>query len=67
MAKVLIIIGICFIVAGLIWHFSGGNIPLGRLPGDIHIKKESTQIFIPVTTSILISIIFSLIMWLTRR
>lgn len=63
-SKSLIIAGSLFILAGLIWHFSGGNIPLGSLPGDIRIEKENTKIFIPITSSILISALFSLVAYL---
>lgn len=40
---------------------------LGRLPGDIAIKKESFSFYFPLTTSILISVVLSLLMWLFRR
>jgi len=37
---------------------------IGKLPGDINIKKDNFQFYFPITTSIVISIILSLIMWL---
>ena len=66
-SKTLIILGVVFIVSGLLWHFSGGKIPLGRLPGDIRIESENTKIFIPITTSLLLSALLSLIMYFFRK
>jgi hypothetical protein len=40
---------------------------LGRLPGDIAIERENFRFYFPVTTSILISIVLSLLVWLFRR
>ncbi|MFP4466230.1 MAG: DUF2905 domain-containing protein [Candidatus Goldiibacteriota bacterium] len=64
--KFLIIAGIVVIAAGIILVVFK-NIPLGRLPGDIKIEKGSTNIYIPITTSILISIVLSIIFFLTGR
>lgn len=66
-SKSLIIFGILLIVGGLIWHFSGGKIPLGHLPGDIHIQTGNSKIFIPITSCIVVSVLLSLISWLFRR
>lgn len=63
-SKSLIIAGALFILAGLLWHFTGGYIPFGNLPGDIRIEKENTKIFIPITSSIIVSLLFSLIAYL---
>ncbi len=60
-AKILITSGVCLIIAGLIWHFTGGNIPIGRLPGDLRIQRGNSTIYIPITTCIVISLILSLI------
>lgn len=66
-AKTLIIVGIVLVVSGLIWHVTGGKIPLGRLPGDIRIESEHSKIFIPITTSILVSAILSAILYFFRK
>lgn len=50
------------IVGALVWM----GVPLGKLPGDIHVKGERTQIYIPITTSIVLSVVVSLILWLLR-
>jgi len=66
-SKFLIIIGTVFIIAGLVWHFSGGNIPLGRLPGDIRIKNDNSSFYFPITTCLIISAILSLISYLFKK
>ncbi len=67
LARVLIIIGVVLVVVGLalLWL---PKIPwLGRLPGDIVIKRENFTFYFPLGTSILLSVILSLIFWLFRR
>jgi len=60
--KILIIIGILSVVAGIVIYFAGDKLSwVGRLPGDIHIEKENFSFFFPITTMILVSVIVSLI------
>lgn len=66
-AKTLIIVGLVLVVSGVVWHVTGGKIPVGRLPGDIRIESEHTKIFIPITTSILVSAILSAILYFFRK
>lgn len=66
MARWLIILGVVLVVAGLLWPWLG-RFGLGRLPGDIVIERESFRLYLPITTSILISIVLSLILWLLNR
>lgn len=64
------IAGILLIVAGALWQLLSrlsGGFPLGRLPGDIAIEKENFRFYFPLTTSILVSIVFSLIALLIRH
>jgi hypothetical protein len=62
--KFLILLGLVIAGFGLFLTVFG-NIPvLGKLPGDVRIKKENFELFIPVTSSILVSIIISVIIWL---
>ena len=59
--KVLIIVGIIIVVLGLIFIF-GDRIPfLGKLPGDILIKKDGVSFYFPVVTFLLLSVILTLI------
>ena len=67
MGKMLIILGILLVILGLAITY-GPRIPwLGRLPGDILIKRENFTFYFPVVTSIIISIILSLILFIFRK
>ncbi|TCS96464.1 DUF2905 domain-containing protein [Hazenella coriacea] len=65
-AKMLIIGGGVLILFGLLWQVGGKWIPLGRLPGDIVIEKENVKFYFPIMTSIIVSIILSLLVYLFR-
>ncbi|MEW6100996.1 MAG: DUF2905 domain-containing protein [Candidatus Omnitrophota bacterium] len=65
--KTLIIFGIILVSVGLLLTFFNKVAFLGRLPGDIHIVRKNFSFYFPVTTSILISIVLSLIFWLWPR
>ncbi|MBL0226233.1 MAG: DUF2905 domain-containing protein [Geobacteraceae bacterium] len=66
--KPLIILGLVLVVAGLVISFSP-RLPtwLGRLPGDINIKREDFSLHIPLTTCLIISAVLSFVMWLMRK
>lgn len=65
-AWLLIVAGVVIAGIGLLWLF-GASIPwLGRLPGDLVIERENFRISIPITTSIVLSIFLSAILWLVR-
>jgi Protein of unknown function (DUF2905) len=66
MARWLIILGVVLIVAGLLWPWLT-KVGLGRLPGDIVIERDNFRAYIPITTSIVISVVLSLILWLLNR
>jgi len=66
MARWLIILGLVLVIAGLLWPWLG-KLGLGRLPGDIVIERENFRLYLPITTSILISIVLSLVLWLLNR
>ena len=66
MARVLVIIGLLLIIVGLAWPWLQ-KIGLGRLPGDIVVERESYRLYFPITTSILVSLALSLLLWLFRR
>ena len=66
--KIIILIGILVIVAGLIvWLFGDKLRFIGRLPGDIRIDRSNVKIFIPITTILLASVVLSLIFWLVQK
>ena len=67
MGKLLIIVGIVFILAGL-WILYLPRIPfLGKLPGDIAIQRESFRFYMPITSAILVSLLLSLIFYIINR
>jgi hypothetical protein len=66
MQRFLILTGIVLVVAGLTWPWLS-RLPLGRLPGDIHIVREGFSFHFPLTTSILVSLLLTLLIWLFRR
>jgi len=66
MARWLIILGVVLIVAGLLWPWLT-KLGLGRLPGDIVIERDNFRVYIPITTSIVISVLLSLLLWLLNR
>ncbi|MCL2220115.1 MAG: DUF2905 domain-containing protein [Chitinispirillia bacterium] len=59
--KFLVIAGTVIVVIGLIFMLSD-KIPLGRLPGDVQIGGGRFKIYIPVATSILLSVVLTVIM-----
>ena len=65
--KMLIIAGIVLIIAGLAFLFADKIPFLGRLPGDIYIKKERFSFYFPITTSIIISIILTVLFAIFRK
>jgi len=65
--KILIFFGFFLILIGLIFSFAGKIPYLGKLPGDIYIKRENFTFYFPITTCILISIILSIIFYLISR
>lgn len=59
--KVLMVIGGLLFLVGAILYFTKGLIPFGKLPGDFKIEGKSSTFYFPLTTSILISVILSLV------
>ncbi len=66
MSRFLITFGLVLVVAGFLWpllHKTG----IGRLPGDILIEKGNFRFYLPMTTSLLISLALSLVFsWINR-
>lgn len=64
----LVIIGFVLIVLGLILQWVPGVFSwFGRLPGDIHIETQRGQLFIPITSMIIISLVVSLLVQIFKR
>ena len=66
MGKVLIIVGVILVFAGLLIQYLPGE-GLPRLPGDIYIKKENYSFYFPLGWCVLISLILSLVFWLAGK
>jgi hypothetical protein len=66
MARFLIVLGLVLLVAGLLWPYLT-KLGLGRLPGDIVFTRGNTTIYVPIMTSIILSIVLSALLWLIGR
>lgn len=66
MQRLLIVAGLVLLAAGLLWPWLA-KLKLGRLPGDIHIERDGFSFYFPLTTSIVISLVITLILWLLRK
>lgn len=66
MSRFLITLGIVLVLAGLLWPWLQ-RAGLGRLPGDIVIERENFRLYLPIVTSLVISVLLSLILWLLNR
>ena len=66
MARVLIILGALILAVGLLWPYLS-QLGLGRLPGDIVIERGNTTFHFPLMTCLLISVVFSLVLWVANR
>lgn len=65
-ARALIILGIVLLAAGLAWPWLS-RVGFGRLPGDIVIRRGNFSLYFPVTTSLIVSVVLSILWWLFRR
>jgi len=64
LGKLLIAAGLILLVTGATLLLLGRNgVPLGRLPGDILYRGKSTTIYIPLATSLLLSVVLSIVLY----
>jgi hypothetical protein len=66
MARLLIVLGLIILLAGLLWPWLS-QIGLGRLPGDIVIERENMTLYFPLMTCLALSVLFSLVLWAVNR
>ena len=64
MGKTLVLVGLGIAALGLVIML---GVPIGRLPGDIYVKRGSFSFYFPLTTSVILSIILTLVFALFRR
>lgn len=64
--KAILSIGVILVIVGLLMML-GNKLGIGKLPGDIYFEKGNFKFFFPITTSIILSIILSLLLKIFRR
>jgi hypothetical protein len=64
LGRLLIAVGLVLVAAGVVMQL---GVPLGRLPGDIVIRRGNSTFYFPVVTCLVISVALSLVAWLARR
>ena len=68
MGRILILLGLLLVVVGLAFVlFARFNLPLGRLPGDFTWRGRGWSFSFPLATSILLSVLLSLLLWVISR
>jgi hypothetical protein len=68
LGKLLLFFGLILVVAGVVLIVFGRmNIPLGRLPGDIVYRGKNTAFYFPLATSILLSVVLSVVLYVIGR
>lgn len=66
-SKIIVFVGIAIVLFGLLLPFLDKIPFLGKLPGDIYIKRDNGIFYFPLTTSILVSVVLSLLIRLFNR
>jgi hypothetical protein len=68
LGRMLIVLGLILVGVGVLLTFAG-RLPfrLGRLPGDILIQGKNSTFYFPLVTCLVLSLLFSLVMWIVRR
>jgi ribose/xylose/arabinose/galactoside ABC-type transport system permease subunit len=64
--RLLLTLGVVLVALGLLWPVVQ-KLGLGRLPGDIVVEREHFRFYFPLATSILVSVVLTLVLWLLRR
>lgn len=68
LGKLLVIVGGVLVLIGFVVMFVGkSHLPLGRLPGDIVYRGKNTSFYFPLTTSILLSVVLSVVLYVISR
>jgi hypothetical protein len=68
LGKLLILLGLILAAGGVALVLLGrGNLPLGRLPGDIFYRGKNTTFYFPLATSILVSVVLTVVLYVIGR
>ena len=66
MSRMLIFIGVIFVLLGVFW-FLIVRLPFGKMPGDLSFTGEHFKVYVPITTSIIVSLLLSFLIWAYER
>jgi len=68
LGKVFIIVGVVLVVVGVgLTSLGRMNLPLGRLPGDIVYRGKNTTVYLPLGTSVVVSVVLTIVLYLVGR
>ena len=67
LGKMLILFGVVLAAVGVMLYLAGRIPWLGRLPGDIIVRRENFTFYFPLATSLIVSVVLSLVLYLLRR
>jgi membrane protein implicated in regulation of membrane protease activity len=67
LGKALVLLGTLLTVVGALMLLASRVSWIGRLPGDIHVQRDTWSFYFPITTSIVISVVISLLLYLFGR
>lgn len=63
LGKMIVLVGMSLVIAGgLLWLLGRTGLPVGRLPGDIHIERDGFSCYIPLVTMIVLSIVLTILL-----
>jgi hypothetical protein len=62
----LVVSGLVIVGLGLVWLLLPSVRWLGRLPGDVRIERDGVRFYFPVVTCLLLTVLFSLVVWVIR-
>ncbi len=66
--RILVVVGLILVALGLLWMVAPRALSwFGNLPGDLRIERDGFRLYIPITSMLLLSALFSLLMWVLRR
>ncbi len=66
MSRTLVTIGLVIVAVGLLWPLLG-RLGLGRLPGDILVRRGNVTFYAPIATGLIVSLVLSLVLWFLNR
>ena len=67
LGRTLVVLGLVIVAVGLVIMLAGRIPWIGRLPGDINVQRDHWSFYFPITTSIVVSIVLSLLLYLFGR